>query len=75
MQSTELKKLNKLKCPREDTSIPIWIKKNQLQVGREGGTWEGKWMGWGESWGRGKPDLLLGEGNGLKPEGQQKECK
>jgi hypothetical protein len=27
---------------------------------------EGKWMGWGGA-GRGEPDLVLGEGKGLKP--------
>jgi hypothetical protein len=32
----------------------------------EAGTWEGKWMGQGER-GREEPDLVLGEGKGLKP--------
>jgi hypothetical protein len=40
-------------------------RRKQKQVEREGRIWEGKWMGWG---GGGKePDLVLGEGKGLKP--------
>jgi hypothetical protein len=35
------------------------------QVGREGGTWERKWMD--VEMGRGEPDLVLVEGKGLKP--------
>jgi hypothetical protein len=31
-------------------------RRKQLQVRRDGGTWEGKWTG------RGDPDLILGEG-------------
>ena len=69
IQSTEFKKLNKLKCPSEDASIPLGReKKEQPQVEREGETWEEKWTGWGRSvGGRGEPDLVLGEGKGLKP--------
>jgi hypothetical protein len=50
-------------------------RRRQSEVGREGRNWERKWMGWGEVKGGGKPDLLVGEGKGLKPEGQQKEWK
>jgi hypothetical protein len=42
VQSTELKKVNKLKCPNEETSIPIEReRRKQSQVGREGGIWKG----------------------------------
>ena len=42
-------------------------RRKQSQVGKEGGTWERKCMGWEERVGvRGKPDLVLGEGKGLK---------
>jgi hypothetical protein len=53
------KKLNKLKYPSEDTSVPLERKKKTI-ISEEGGTWEGKWMG------RREPDLVLGEGKGLK---------
>jgi hypothetical protein len=48
-------------------------RRKQPQAGKEGGTWEEKWRGWG-----------LGEGNliwypvrekDLRPESQPKECK
>jgi hypothetical protein len=44
-------------------------RRKQSQVEMEGGTWEEEWTG---SWGVGgegeeQPDLLLGEGKGLKP--------
>jgi hypothetical protein len=38
IQSTELRKVNKLKCPNKDTSVPI-------TSGEGGATWEGNWMG------------------------------
>jgi hypothetical protein len=44
MQSTEFKRLNKLKCPTEDASVPLGIEKKAITSG-EGGTWKGKWMG------------------------------
>jgi hypothetical protein len=56
--STELKKVNKLKGPSEDTSIPLWREKKaitSMKRRRNGGG------------GRGEPDLTLGEGKGLKP--------
>ena len=34
----------------------------QSQVRREGGTWEGKWMGLVAVRGREEPDLVLGKG-------------
>ena len=46
IQSTELKKVNKLKCPSEDASVPLGREKKAITSG-EGGTWEGKWMGVG----------------------------
>jgi hypothetical protein len=42
IQSTEVKRLNKLKCPGEDTSVPLGREK---KVWREGGIWEGKLIG------------------------------
>jgi hypothetical protein len=44
VQSTELKKINKLKCPSEDVSVILGREKKAItsQVGREGGAWEGK---------------------------------
>jgi hypothetical protein len=65
IQSTELKKLNKLNGPSEDTSVPLGREKKTITSG-EGGVWEGKWTGreWRE---RGEHDLVLGEGKELKP--------
>ena len=45
-----------MKGPSEDSSVPLGR--------REGGAWEGKWMGVDR---RREPDLVLGEGKGLKP--------
>jgi hypothetical protein len=50
-------------------------RRKQPQVGREEGTWEGKWKAggveeqWGGGWGRVEPDLVLDEGKRLKPGG------
>ena len=68
IQSTELKKVNKLKCPSEDTSVPLGREKKAITSG-EGGRDLGEEMGGvGRSrGGRGEPDLVLGEGKGLKP--------
>ena len=41
IESTELKKLNKLKCTTEDTLVPLGRKKKAFRSG-EG---KGKWMG------------------------------
>jgi hypothetical protein len=40
--STDLKKLNKLKCSSRPQSH-LGERRKQSQVGREGGTWEGNW--------------------------------
>jgi hypothetical protein len=42
MQSTELKKVNRIKGPSDDISSSSGRRK-QSQVGRKGGVWEGKW--------------------------------
>ena len=56
IQSTELKMVNKLKCPSEDSSVLLGREKIAFTRGDgERGTWKGKWTGWG---GRGR-----GEGN------------
>ena len=43
IQSTEFKRLNKLKCPIEDSSVPLGREKKAI-TSVEGGTWERKWM-------------------------------
>jgi hypothetical protein len=48
--STEIKKVNRLKCPSENTSIPFGSDKKVIKSG-EGGTWKEKWTGRG-SWGK-----------------------
>ena len=66
LHSTELKKVNKLKCPSEDAPVPLGREKKAMTSG-EGGRDLGGKVDWvGESRGRGKPDLLLDEGRGLK---------
>jgi hypothetical protein len=57
-QPTELKKVNKVKCPSEDASVPLGREKKATTRG-ERGTWEGKR-------GRGDHDLALGGGKELK---------
>jgi hypothetical protein len=45
IQSTEFKKVNKLKGPNEDTSIPLGREKKAITEGwgqKEGGIWVGK---------------------------------
>jgi hypothetical protein len=42
-------------------------RRKKSQVGREGGTWEGKWKEWGAVGGRGELDLVLVEEKGLEP--------
>jgi hypothetical protein len=37
-------------------------RRKQSQVGREGGTWEGKWMWWGALGGKEVYNLVLTEG-------------
>jgi hypothetical protein len=73
--STELKKLNKLKCPSEDASVPVGREKKAITCGegrrkrgREEGREGGRDLGvkvdriGREVKGRGEPYLLLGEG-------------
>ena len=63
IQSTELKKVNKLKCPSEDTSVPHGREKKAITSGEGGRDLGGKV----DMRGRGLPDLVLDEGKGLKP--------
>jgi hypothetical protein len=42
IQSRELKMLNKLKCPSEDTSVPLGKEKKAITLGEEEETWERK---------------------------------
>jgi hypothetical protein len=68
--STELKKLNKLKCPIEDASVPLGRKKKAITSGGGRREWRdlgGQVENGGEVRGRREPDLVLGEEKGLKP--------
>ena len=69
IQSTELKKVNKLKGPSEDASVPLGREKKAITSGERGKELGGKvdWERSGRERGRGEPDLVLGEGKGLKP--------
>jgi hypothetical protein len=63
IQSTELKQVNKLKGPSEDTLIPLERVKKAIRGGeREGGIRVGN----GTGRGRVKHDQVLGGGKGLK---------
>jgi hypothetical protein len=62
IQSTEFKRLNKLKCPGEDTSVLLGGEKKEAIISGEGGREMGGKVGGG-----GGPDLVLGERKGLKP--------
>jgi hypothetical protein len=53
------------KCPSEDVSVPLWREKKVITSGDGGRELGGKVDGVG----RGEPDLVLGEGKGLKPLG------
>jgi hypothetical protein len=44
-QSTEFKRLNKLKCPSKDVSVPLGREKKSSTSGEKGGSWEQKWTG------------------------------
>ena len=60
IQSTDLKSVNKLESPSQDASVsPTWEREesNHKWRGREGPGRES-----GQGVGRGKPDLVLGEG-------------
>jgi hypothetical protein len=73
LQSTELKKVNKLKCPSEDSSVSLG-RRMQSQVGREG---PGRGSRWGGDWGGGEGNLIwyCVRENDWSPEVQQKEWK
>jgi hypothetical protein len=69
IQSSELKKVNKLKCPSEDALVPFGREKNAMfsllsgTSGQGGRSLGGKVYGGRESEvGRGEPDLVLGKG-------------
>jgi hypothetical protein len=68
IQSTELKKVNKLKCSSKDASVPLGKEKKAITSGKGGRDLGGK-VGWGGGavGGRGEHDLVLGEGKGMKP--------
>ena len=66
IQATGLKKFSKLKCPSEDASVPLEREKKAIISG-EGGRDLGGKVDRGPGLGRGEPDLVLGEGKGLKP--------
>jgi hypothetical protein len=70
IQSTEFKRFNKLKGPSEDASVPLGREKKAITNGEGGKSLRGKMDTWEDGevmGGRGEPDLLLGEGKGLKP--------
>jgi hypothetical protein len=52
IQSTELKKLNKLKCPSEDASVTVGRKKKAITSGEGGRNLGGKVDGVGSSGGK-----------------------
>ena len=67
IQSTELKKLNKLKCPSENISVSHGMEKKAIT------RWEGRRglggkvdLGWKVAFG-GEHGLVLGEGKGPEP--------
>jgi len=62
--STELKNINKLKVPNENTSVPLGREKKAITRGDEGKERgrEGDGCGW--TW---VHDLVLGGRKGLKP--------
>jgi hypothetical protein len=68
IQHTELKKLNKLKCPSADTSVPPGREKKEITCGEGRKDLGGKVDGVGVvCGGRGEPNMILGEGKGQKP--------
>jgi hypothetical protein len=66
-QSTEHKKLSQLKCPSKDASVPLGREKKAITSEEGERDLGGKVDRMAGSGGRGKPDLVLGEGKGLKP--------
>ena len=67
IQPTEFKRLNKLKCPSEDASVPLGREKKAITSGKGGRDLGGKVDKVGGVWKRGERDLVLGEGKELKP--------
>ena len=57
IQSTELKKVNKLKCPSEDASVPLGREKKAITSG-EGGRDLGGKVDRGRGYMRGKGNLI-----------------
>jgi hypothetical protein len=57
----------KLKGPSKDSSVPLGIEKKGITSGEEGRDLGGKVDRVGGVVGKGNPDLVLGEGKGLKP--------
>jgi hypothetical protein len=53
IQSTKLKKVNKLKCPSEDASVPLGRVKKTITSGKVGRDQGGEVVGggWGSNWG------------------------
>jgi hypothetical protein len=47
IQSIELKKVNKLKCPSEDTSVLLGRERKAGTSGKGGGVGPGRESGWG----------------------------
>jgi hypothetical protein len=66
IQSTELKKVNKLKSSSKDASVPLGREKKAITSGEGGRDLGGKVDG-GRNERGGEPDLVLGKGKGLKP--------
>jgi hypothetical protein len=64
IQFTEPKKVNKMKCPSEDASVPLGREKKAITSG-EGGRDLGGKVGGGIR-GSGEPYQVLGEGKVLK---------
>jgi hypothetical protein len=68
IQTTELKKVNKLKCLSEDASVPLGREKKTITSREAWRDLGGKVDVGGSGGGGGEPpDLVLREGKGLKP--------
>ena len=58
IQSTEFKRLNKLKCPSEDASVPFGKEKKTIMSGEGGRDLGGKVDEMGGQWGRVEGNLI-----------------
>ena len=68
IQFTDFIKNSKLKYPSDDTSFPLGREKKVIRSGKSWRDLGGKVVGVGRGVSsRGEPDLVLGEGKGLKP--------